>query len=106
MSFEKSSLSDVSLGEGEKVSDLEEGTMKILWHKNSGHQPKEIDWHKKLATTAVNNQAKCFACYAFATCGAIEAAMFLQTGKLVKLSAQQIVDCSSQVGGASQPGSE
>ena len=49
----------------------------------------------KAATTEVNNQAKCFACYAFATAGAIEGAKFLQTGKLKKLSAQQIVDCSS-----------
>jgi len=68
----------------------------IRWHKNTGTEPTEMDWHAKQATTEVNNQAKCFACYAFAACGAIEGAKFIQTGKMVKLSAQQIVDCSRE----------
>jgi len=106
VSFSKSSLSKATLGENADVVDVNEEPIKIMWHKNSGKQPSTVDWHSKLATSSVNNQAKCFACYAFATCGAIEAAKFLQTGKVVKLSAQQIVDCSSQVGGAKQPGSE
>jgi len=68
----------------------------IRWHKNTGQQLDEVDWHAKGAVTAVNNQAKCFACYAFAACGAIESATFITTGKMKKLSAQQIVDCSRQ----------
>jgi len=83
-----------SLGETAAVPGVTSAA-KVMWHQNTGSQPQSVDWHTKSATTAVNNQAKCFACYAFATTGAIEAAKFIQSGKLQKLSAQQIVDCSS-----------
>lgn len=75
------------------------GYYDIRWHKNTGKQPSKQDWKKKGAVSAVNNQAKCFACYAFAACGAIEGAVKLQTGKMQKLSAQQIVDCSTPSSG-------
>jgi len=75
------------------------GYYDIRWHKNTGEQPAKQDWKKKGAVSAVNNQAKCFACYAFAACGAIEGAVKLQTGKMQKLSAQQIVDCSTPSSG-------
>jgi len=71
------------------------GGYDIRWHKNTQTQPKRQDWVHKGAVSNVNNQAKCFACYAFAACGAIEGAVKLRTGKLQKLSAQQIVDCST-----------
>jgi hypothetical protein len=71
------------------------GFYDIRWHKNTGKKPRMQDWTKKGAVSEVNNQAKCFACYAFAACGAIEGAVKLQSGKLRKLSAQQIVDCST-----------
>lgn len=68
----------------------------IRWHKNTGKQAKDMDWVPKKAITSVDNQGKCFACYAFAACGAIEAAKFINTGQMVKLSAQQILDCSRE----------
>merc|ERR1711998_808857 len=71
----------------------------IRWHKNTGSEPSHQDWTKHGAVSAVNNHAKCFACYAFAACGAIEGAVKLKTGKLTKLSAQQIVDCSTPSSG-------
>merc|ERR1711881_835203 len=71
------------------------GGYDIRWHKNTQTQPKRRDWVHKGAVSNVNNQAKRFACYAFAACGAIEGAVKLRTGKLQKLSAQQIVDCST-----------
>jgi len=87
------------LGEGTPGQNLPGGGhVTIRWHKNTGKQAASIDWHEKSATTEVNNQAKCFACYAFATAGAIEGAKFIQTGKLQKLSAQQIVDCTDARG--------
>jgi len=71
----------------------------IKWHKNTGSQPQTQDWQAKGAVSPVNNQAKCFACYAFAACGAIEGAVWTHTKKLTRLSAQQIVDCSAPKSG-------
>jgi len=75
------------------------GYYDIRWHKNTGKQPAHTDWTKVGALSDVNNQAKCFACYAFAACGAIEAALVIQGKPLKKLSAQQIVDCSTPSSG-------
>merc|ERR1711966_351418 len=71
----------------------------IKWHKNTNSQPTVQDWKKKGAVSEVNNQAKCFACYAFAACGAIEGAVWTHKKSLVRLSAQQIVDCSAPSSG-------
>jgi len=89
-----------SAGAKEKDNAKEStGYYDIRWHKNTHQQPDKQDWTKKGAVSEVNNQAKCFACYAFAACGAIEGAVKLQTGKMQKLSAQQIVDCSTPSSG-------
>jgi C1A family cysteine protease len=67
----------------------------VKWHKNTGNQLASQDWQQKGAVSPVNNQAKCFACYAFAACGAIEGAVWTHHKKFDRLSAQQIVDCSA-----------
>jgi C1A family cysteine protease len=75
--------------------ESEGGEYDVRWHKNTGSQPKDVDWSKKGVMSSTNNQAKCFACYAFSACGAIESAVHINNGgPIVKLSAQQIVDCS------------
>merc|ERR1712199_141801 len=76
--------------------ESEGGKYGVRWHKNSGSQPESTDWSHKGALSAIDNQAKCFACYAFSAAGATEAAVHITGGKLVKLSAQQIVDCSDE----------
>lgn len=55
--------------------------------------PESIDWRKKGAVTAVRMQKNCPVCWAFASCGALEAAHFLKTGDLIPLSEQNLLDC-------------
>uniref|UniRef100_A0A7M5X5G9 Uncharacterized protein n=1 Tax=Clytia hemisphaerica TaxID=252671 RepID=A0A7M5X5G9_9CNID len=56
--------------------------------------PKSLDWRKYGAISEVSSQGICGSCYAYAVTGAVEAGHFIKTGKRIKLSEQQIVDCS------------
>ncbi|KAF4726760.1 hypothetical protein FOZ62_013521 [Perkinsus olseni] len=57
--------------------------------------PKSVDWRKAGAVAPVRKQNGCGSCYAMATTEATEGALQIKTKKLIPLSVQQIVDCSS-----------
>jgi len=68
--------------------------------------PDTVDWRLNGAVTPVKDQAICGSCWAFGTIGNIEGALFVKTGKLVKLSEQNLVDCSWGFGNNACDGGE
>lgn len=56
--------------------------------------PRKFDWREKGVVSSINDQQGCGACWAFSTVEALESMIAIRTGKLHKLSTQQVLDCT------------
>ena len=57
--------------------------------------PDSVDWRNKGAVTPVKAQDACGSCWAFSTVGLLEGFYFINNGKLLSFSEQQIIDCDT-----------
>jgi cathepsin L len=94
-------FADLSL---EEFSSIYNGMNVTLTYDESVHSEvspvgaMQVDWVSKGAVTGIKNQGQCGSCWSFSTTGSVEGAHFLKDGKLVSLSEQNLVDCSTPEG--------
>uniref|UniRef100_A0A8C4XDH9 Cathepsin L1-like n=1 Tax=Erpetoichthys calabaricus TaxID=27687 RepID=A0A8C4XDH9_ERPCA len=104
LGFETYTMRMNSMGDWETIEESSRDISGKLFHTpdnkkglhiyNNTKLPTSIDWIEKGYVTKVSSQGDCGSCWAFSAVGALEGLIKKKINILVKLSAQQLVDCS------------
>eukprot|EP01135_Chromosphaera_perkinsii_P008232 Nk52_evm1s1198 gene=Nk52_evmTU1s1198 len=64
-------------------------------NKETSKPPDYVDWSYRKAVSSIKDEGECRSSWAFAAAGAVEGQETLTNGRLLDVSTQQLIDCSS-----------
>jgi len=77
--------------------DVESSKIPVLsMIEASEERASSIDWVAMNGVTPVKDQGQCGSCWAFSTMASVESVHRINTGKIVSLAEQQLVDCNTE----------
>jgi len=77
----------------EDADELFENLPKDFHGDDNSTVPPAHDWRNQGIVTDVKSQGSCGSCWAFAAVGSMESIWAKETGELLNLSVQQLIDC-------------